>query len=122
MPDLIDKLKSNPLYENWKNKIRDSIENIRKFRNDSVHSGFRNFDFSASNIKLYNQLIEFGCSRCQSAVNRALRNGLKTVFEFKEYISLLFENNDNLVNDIHGNILFSLDKNPLSHINEDIYG
>lgn len=120
--ELIDKLKSNPLYKNWKNKITNSIENIRKFRNDSVHSGFRNVDFSVSDIKLFNQLMTFGCSRCQGAVIDALRMGLKTVSEFKEYISLIFENKDNLVNDVHGTILYSLENNSYHDLNEKIYG
>ncbi len=78
--ELIDKLKSNPSYKNWKNKITNSIENIRKFRNDSVHSGFRNVDFSVSDINLFNQLMTFGCSRCQGAKvprcrYRCIKNG-----------------------------------------------
>lgn len=120
--ELIEKLKSNSLYNNWKNKITNSIEQIRIFRNESVHSGFRNVDFSVSDMKLFSQLMTFGCSRCQCAVSDALRNGLKTVSEFKEYISLIFENKDNLVNDVHSTILYSLENNSYSALNEKIYG
>jgi hypothetical protein len=121
-PSLILKLKSNPLYDIWKNKISDSIEAIRKFRNYSVHSGFRNVDFSVSEIKLYSQIMVLGCSRCQRAVTTALREGIKTVKEFKEYISLIFENNESLVNDIHGTILFSLQNGTYHYLSRNIYG
>lgn len=117
----MDQLNSNPLYEIWKRKIIKSIEQIREFRNDSVHSGFRNVDFSVSEIKLFNQIMIFGCSRCQGAVYAALINKIETVSEFKEYISIIFENNNNLVNDVHGNILYSLANNSYNPRNSTIY-
>ena len=119
---MIKKIKNNPLDDKRKKEIMNTSENMRRVRNDSGHSDIRNVDFSVSDIKLFNQLMTFGCSRCQGAVVDALRNGLKTVSEFKEYISLIFENKDNLVNDVHGTILYSLENNSYSALNEKIYG
>ncbi len=44
------------------------------------------------------------------AVQLALHNQVSTVAEFKDYMPYLFELNENLVNDVHGNIIFSLDR------------
>ncbi|MEE9338249.1 MAG: hypothetical protein V3U87_09230 [Methylococcaceae bacterium] len=103
-------LNSHPKYIIWKKKLPDILDRIRKFRNDSVHSGFRGVDFTRKELELYGQITRFGTSRCQGAVQLALINGVQTVPEFKEYIALIFEENKNLINDVHGNIIFSLDR------------
>ncbi|HNQ78980.1 MAG TPA: hypothetical protein PKJ37_10840 [Acidobacteriota bacterium] len=121
-PSLIQNLQNNTSYKNWKGKIEASIEQMRKFRNDSVHNGFRSVDFSPSDIRLYSYLIMVGCSRCQGAVRSALVSGIKSASEFKEYISLIFEDNGNLINDIHNNILYSLKSNTYRATDDNIYG
>jgi len=103
-------LNSHPEYKIWKKKLPDILDKIRNFRNDSVHSGFRGVDFTRIELELYSQITRLGTSRCQGAVQLALINGLQTVSEFKEYIALIFEENKNLINDVHGNIIFSLDR------------
>jgi hypothetical protein len=107
---LIDNLSSHPKYAYWNKELIAIIDNIRVFRNDSVHSGFRSADFTKKELELYSQIMTFGASRCQAAVQQALINGLSTVSEFKEYISIIFEENINVVNDVHGTILFSLER------------
>ena len=119
---IIVKLKSNPLYDRWKNRIRDAVEDIRIFRNNSVHSGFRNIDFSMPEIKLYSQIMVLGCSRSQNAVLLALRSGIETVPEFKKYVGLLFEENQNLVNDVHGTILYLLQNPSYANLSNNVYG
>lgn len=119
---LLNQLRSNPLYDNWKTKIKNSIEDIRIFRNNSVHSGFRNVDFPVSEIRLYNQLMDSGRFRCQRAVLKALTSRIESASEFKEYLSVIFENIYNLVNDIHNNVLYSLENKPLDIFFENVYG
>jgi hypothetical protein len=121
-PVLLSNLKSNSLYMTWKSKIEKAIEAMRLFRNDSVHRGFRSVDFSASEVRMFNQIISLGCSRCQDAVVSALIAGLQSVQEFREYISLVLESNVNLVNDVHNNILFSLAHGHYEVLNKNIYG
>lgn len=107
---VVKALEENPRYAVWKKQIKDIIEKIRIFRNDSAHHGFRTIDFTHKEINLYNQVMLFGVSRCQGAVQLALSNHISSVQEFKEYMPYIFEQNENLVNDVHGNILFSLDQ------------
>jgi len=104
-----NKLSSNEKYEKWKRKLLDSLEKIREFRNDSVHSGFRRFDFSYDELVLYEKIMTLGTSRCQGAVFTAMCNDLQTVSEFKEYVGIIFDSYPNIENDIHGNILYSLE-------------
>ena len=106
---LLQQLEAKPEYDKWRKWIEVSIEEIREMRNDSVHSGFRSIDFSVDDIVKYNGLMTYGCSRCQGAVRKAIGNGLQTVAEFKEYVGVIFETTENLVNDVHGNILYTLE-------------
>lgn len=108
--ELCEKLESSHRYSFWKKKLTNIIDNIRVFRNDSAHHGFRIIDISNKELELYNQVMIFGVTRCQAAVQSALLSRISTVSEFKEYMPYLFEQNDNLVNDVHGNIIFSLDR------------
>lgn len=108
--ELLEKLESNLRYSFWKKKLTDIIDKIRIFRNDSAHHGFRTIDFTNQELELYNQVMTYGVTRCQAAVQSALLSRISTVSEFKEYMPYIFEQNDNLVNDVHGNIIFSLDR------------
>ncbi|TWI48947.1 hypothetical protein IQ22_04080 [Pseudomonas duriflava] len=109
-PLLIKQLRSHSRYDFWSKEIFSKIDEIRIFRNDSVHSGFRSVDFTKKNLKLYNKLMILGCSRCQSAVKHALLNNLSSISEFKNYISAIFESNGNLVNDVHHTVIHLLDE------------
>lgn len=109
-PLLISALADHPKYSYWKNKITVIVNNIRLFRNNSVHSGFRAVDFKKKELELYSQVMIYSSSRCQAAVQNALINGVSTVSEFKEYTAVIFEENKNIINDVHGNILFVLDR------------
>jgi hypothetical protein len=102
-------LSTNEKYEKWKKKLIDSLEKIREFRNYSVHSGFRRFDFSNDELVLYEKIMTLGAFRCQGAVYTALCNNLQTVSEFKEYVGVIFDSLPNIENDVHGNILYMLE-------------
>ena len=109
-PSLLERLSDYPKYEYWDKELIRIIDKIRDFRNKSVHSGFRSVDLSKHELELYSRIMVLSASRCQVAVQLALINGISTVSEFKEYISLLFEERVNVINDVHGNILFSLEQ------------
>jgi hypothetical protein len=107
---ILNSLNAHPRYEYWSKEIITIVDQIRIFRNDSVHSGFRSVDFTKSELELYTQVMTFGASRCQSAVNIALINRIETVSDFKEYIGVIFESKVGVINDVHGNLIYSLDK------------
>lgn len=107
---LLERLGGHPSYGTWNSKVCKIVDEIRRFRNCSVHSGFRSFDFTKIEIQLYSEVMVLSASRCQAAVQQALINGISTASEFKEYISAIFEANENIINDVHGTILYSLER------------
>lgn len=103
------KLEGHPRYQYWKKQLINEVKEIRDFRNDSVHSGFRSMDFTKEKLELFNTIMIHAVSRCQAGVMQGLLNGLESLVEFKEYAVPLFESNENLINDIHKNVIYSLD-------------
>lgn len=99
----------HPRYDFWKRKLIEDVDQIRIFRNNSAHSGFRIVDFSKPILALYSQIMIFGTSRSLGAVRFALLNNINTLLEFKENLAYIFENTAT-ANDIHGNIIHSLDR------------
>ncbi|MGR0277733.1 hypothetical protein ACUM5Y_01650 [Marinomonas dokdonensis] len=107
---ILTKLASHARYQFWSGELTRILDKMRIFRNDSVHSGFRSVDFTSDELSLFNQVMVFATSRGHFLVQEALLMGIDTVSNFKEYIPLIFEDNNNLINDVHGNIIFSLDR------------
>ena len=106
--EFMRRIESHPKYFFWLNKLTIEVNNIRDFRNDSVHDGFRIVDCSKDTLALYEQIMMYGTSRCQQAVQHALLNGIHTVVEFKDYLPFIFEEFVR-VHDVHGNIIHSFD-------------
>lgn len=109
-PSTKAKLENHPRYKYWKTHLIEVVKEIRDFRNDSVHSGFRSMDFTKEKLELFSTIMTYAVSRCQAGVMQGLLNGLESLAEFKEYAVPLFENNQNLINDIHNNVIYSLDR------------
>lgn len=108
----IESISNHTRYDFWKKKLIEELDSIRVFRNDSAHSGFRVVDFSKQKLALYNQIMIFGTSRSLGAVQFALLNTIRTLPEFKEYMPYIFEQIAT-PNDIHGNIIHSLEQSLL---------
>lgn len=106
---LLSRLATSAEYQKWKKKIKVNLDSMKRFRNDSVHGGFRNVDYSPKELALYNRIMTFAASRCQNAVQRALIEKLETVSEFKCYASVLFECRENIESDILNTIVYSLE-------------
>lgn len=107
---LLSKLESFKSYFYWKKELVQVLDNIRKFRNDSTHHGFRSIDFTPKQLELYSQVMIYGVTRCQAAVQTAILNGVTSVEEFKDYIPTILESNKYMTNDVRGNILYNLNK------------
>ena len=101
-------LSAHASYFYWKRTLSSQIEKIRTFRNDSVHKGFRQSDFSSKDLNLYKTLMSLAATRSQNQVNVALKNGISSVSEFKEYSGLLISENKNYINDIHNTVFLML--------------
>lgn len=107
-------LENHHRYQYWQKRLIDIVQEIRDFRNDSVHSGFRSVDFTKEELELFSMVMTYAVTRCQAGVTRGLFSDIESLSEFKEYAVPLFEDNANLINDVHNNIIYSLD-HPISY-------
>lgn len=106
--DIIEDLQDNENYSSLIKKIPMYLDEIRKFRNDSVHAGFRSVDISNEKLNLYDNLLNLATSRCLHAVKAAIiNNGIKSISEFKNKAGFIF-NETVQVNDILNTVVFSL--------------
>lgn len=108
-PALKTNLENHNRYKYWQKKLIDIVKEIRDFRNDSVHSGFRSVDFTKEKLEMFSTIMTYAVSRCQAGAIQGLLSNIESLSDFKEYAVPLFENNTNLINDVHHNIIHSLD-------------
>ncbi|MCX6164702.1 MAG: HEPN domain-containing protein [Ignavibacteriae bacterium] len=106
---VLKKLNSIKNYRQWKNKIDNMLEEMRNYRNDSVHKGFRIHELTIGNKSQYISLLTLASSRTRRYYTQAIRYNLKTIEEIWEYLPILVEENSNLINDVQGNIIYSLE-------------
>ncbi|MCS3467369.1 hypothetical protein M2401_001090 [Pseudomonas sp. JUb42] len=105
---MISNLSNHPSYNYWEKEITSSLEKIRIMRNDSVHHGFRNSDFTKYDLNLFNHIMIFSTSRSLSYVRNALLKGCTTVAELRKHVADTFEENVD-IGDVHNTIIHSLD-------------
>ena len=108
------KLENHSRYIHWQKRLIEIVKEIRDFRNDSVQSGFRSMDFTKEKLELFSTVMTYAVTRCQAGVVRGLFSDVESLSDFKEYAVTLFEDNVNLINDVHNNIIYSLD-HPMSY-------
>jgi len=108
-PTVRAKLEDHERYKYWQKQLTETVKEIRDFRNNSVHSGFRSVDFTKEKLELFSSIMIYAVGRCQAGVMQGLLSNLQTLSEFKEYAVPIFENNTNLINDTHNNIIYTLD-------------
>lgn len=105
---IMSKINCNERYLYWNRRLKDIFEDMRVFRNNSVHHGFRLSEFDNADMDLFQHIMIYGVSRSLAAVRIAIINGISSASEFKDYLVEIFEQQVN-PNDIHGNIIFALD-------------
>ncbi len=106
---LLSRLASHARYRAWRTQILKRFRDIRKFRNDSLHAGLRRHDIPTAELERFEQLLRLACPRVQSMALRGVIAKLETAQQLLEYLPLIFEQNPNLVNDIHNTVLYMLE-------------
>lgn len=108
--NIINTLKNNDDYSSLIKEIPIHLDEIRKFRNNSVHAGFRFIDINSEKLKLYEKILTLAKSRCLNAVLHAIiHDRIEVLSEFKGKVGDIF-NKVADIEDILGNIVFSLKK------------
>lgn len=87
---LIMKWESRPDYDLWRRKIIKWLREIRDFRNESVHNGFRSIDIEVGRLRLYNRVAEAACLNLHGATYRALAMGATSRQDLADFIDCLF--------------------------------
>lgn len=107
---LLLNLEKHPNYKNWKKIITKNMKEIRDFRNNSVHSGFRLWDISEDKMLKYSYLMKIACSSCHRLGQQAISSGCETTEKLWEDAPKLLDEMDNLVKFVHGTLIYSLEK------------
>jgi hypothetical protein len=105
----IQKLLKHPRYKTWRKWIQKYLEKMRKYRNNSVHNAFRLHELTKKDIAIYNTISTWIYGRLRNYISEAINNRIDNLNEFWEYMPVLLENNNNLVNDLHNNIICMLE-------------
>lgn len=112
------RLAAHPTIAAWDGEIGDLLVQVKKFRNDSVHSGFRRQDVPRETLRAFDKITLLACGRVQGLAQAAIRAGLPSARDLFDYLPLLVECDANYVEDVHGTILFTLE-NPMPFQRED---
>ncbi|MFZ3132322.1 MAG: hypothetical protein WA125_14810 [Desulfosporosinus sp.] len=104
--DTILELQSHINYETGKRTINNALEQMRGFRNNTVHSGFRMWEIPKDTLNAFDEVTTLAAPRLQGYAFDAVFQGAETVEEFWEYFPLIFCHNTSIKNDLHGNILY----------------
>lgn len=102
------RLQAYPNYRSLSQLVHDRLEGVRGFRNNTVHSGFRQQDISREDLSKFDLITALSCGRVQKLVQAGIRYGLETPQDLLEYLPLLIESDPGYVNDVHGTVFYSL--------------
>jgi len=108
-PTFTKRLEEHPTIGAWKSQIETLLADVREFRNNSVHSGFRYQDISRTRLRDFDAITLLACARVQNLAQAAIRAGLSTTNEMFEYLPVLVEMNSHYIDDVHGSVLSSLE-------------
>lgn len=81
---------------------------MRDHRNDLVHSGFREIEISSNKLERYDQILKMATPRLQNFVELGFQHGITNLSEVWDCAGLIFSMMDNVVNDVHGTIIYTL--------------
>jgi hypothetical protein len=103
-----ERLQGYPNYRALSQLVHDRLEEVRLFRNNTVHSGFRKQDIPDEQLSKLDQITALSCGRVQRLAEMGILGGLDTPEDLLEQLPKLVENSPNYIGDVHGTVLYSL--------------
>jgi hypothetical protein len=88
-----------PNYRAWRKCVYALLQAARRFRDDTVHSGFRSQDIAPDRLLQVGQVVELACPRTQENARVGIDCGLVSPDELVEYLPLLFVQAPRVVGD-----------------------
>lgn len=107
--DLTTKLNSVKNYRSWKSYLYKHIDESRQLRNDIVHSGFKEKDIDKNDLSKKLFICDIIHQKIIGYMNRIIIQNVTTVDAAWELIIYEIEFNENLINDLTGNIIYRLE-------------
>lgn len=105
-----DGLLAHPRYPAWRSQVHNRLRDLERWRNDSVHSGFRPWDISPDDLHAFDILSNLGSARVQSLVREALVGAVSCANDFAQLVPTLIDlEAEQYVNDVHGTVIYSLE-------------
>ncbi|WP_408956125.1 hypothetical protein [Natroniella sp. ANB-PHB2] len=107
--EVINSFKKHSDYLYVERIIKDLLEEIRNFRNDTVHSGFRQWDISRDKLYDFERVLTLAVPRLHKFVVKALFQDIINLEEFWEYIPIIFdEMKYDIKKDLHGTVIYNI--------------
>lgn len=118
--DFIKSYKNHEDYLHIERFVKDTLKEMRDFRNNTVHSGFRQWDISDDKLYDFKNILLLAVPRLQKFVIEALFQDINRIEVFWEYFPLIFnEMKNNIKNDFHGTVLYSLKNRNLDTLDKN---
>ena len=105
--DFLNKLQSYQNYRSFRSKIHKEFIEIRNFRNNSVHRGYRKIDIDINDLKRYCYLANNAKICLFRIYNVAIVNKISDENELWQKFINLIQMDANAINHCHNNFLFS---------------
>lgn len=101
------RLSSHTDYRFWYDWILSEIKEMKNYRNDVVHSGFRLGDLSPQKMRRFNAILKYAVPRIQGLVEAGYIKGIFELKELWEYGPIIKEEL-RFIEDVHGTIIYLL--------------
>lgn len=88
---LMRSLAAIPGYRQARHHLGNQLHAVRKFRNFTVHNGFRQMDVPASELGEFDRLTYYGCNDVQHFAQFGIMSGLATASELRQRLPDLFQ-------------------------------
>ncbi len=95
-------------YRQWRTFIFNHFEQCRIIRNNIVHSGFKETDIDVDDMRIKMYLINYVSQTILSLVEQIIASAKTTLVEAWDNIPLRIEGNINLIDQLNGNLIFTL--------------
>jgi hypothetical protein len=90
-PDFQKALRGHPSYDSSRRIVQDRLEEVRVFRNSTVHNGFRHQDISRDDLFKLDRITALACGRVQKCAQGGILHGLTMAKELLDDLPKLTE-------------------------------
>lgn len=103
--NIIQKLYSDSSYRIYKKWLHKKLKYMKKYRNNTVHKGFRRHEENETELKIFAKIAGLAYPKIRTYIIKAIINDFETLHEFWEIVPLLVEEKPNLIEDVHHTVM-----------------